>query len=123
MSDEPPVETLSTATRIGVLGDLHGDMEHALSVCARMHERGVHTLVVLGDFGFIWPRRNWGIDLSKLSRRLAARQQRLFFCDGNHEDFTRLYRHPVSGDGLRWLRPVRRFLSADVGDSRAVGGD
>lgn len=98
------METLSTAARIGVLGDLHGDMEHVLAVSARMHERGVRTLLVLGDFGFIWPRRNWGIDLSKLSRRLAARQQNLYFIDGNHEDFTRLYRHPVSADGLRWLR-------------------
>ncbi|MBF0671358.1 MAG: metallophosphoesterase [Salinibacterium sp.] len=100
-----PLETLATARRLGVLGDTHGDMEHVLAVSARMHERGVRVLLILGDFGFIWPRGNWGVDLSKLSRRLAARQQSLFFVDGNHEDFARLYRHPVSADGLRWLRP------------------
>lgn len=105
MTEAPtPRHTLSSATRIGVLGDTHGDLEHVLTVSAHMKERGVHVLLVLGDFGFIWPRRNWGIDLSKLSRRLAARKQSLFFVDGNHEDFTRLYRYPVGADGLRWFR-------------------
>ena len=105
MNGVPPVETLSTAARIGLLGDTHGDMEHVLAVSARMHKHCVRTLLVLGDFGFIWPGRNWGTDLNKLCRRLAARQQSLFFVDGNHEDFTRLYRYPVGADGLRWLRP------------------
>lgn len=91
--------------RIGLLGDTHGDMSHVLAVSETMWKRGVSVLLVLGDFGFVWPRRNYGIDLSKLSRRLAARRQVLYFVDGNHEDFTRLYRHPIGDDGLRWLRP------------------
>lgn len=79
-------------------------MEHLLIVAKTMAERDVSVLVQLGDFGFVWPRRNWGIDLSKISWRLAAMGQTLYFLDGNHEDFTRLYRHPIDADGLRWLR-------------------
>jgi hypothetical protein len=97
--------TISTTKLIGVLGDTHGDMHHLLIVSETMWIRGVSVLLVLGDFGFVWPRRNWAIDLSKISRRLAGRGQVLYFLDGNHEDFTRLYRHPIGADGLRWLRP------------------
>ena len=100
--ESPP---LSTARRIGLLGDTPGDLEHVLIVSRSMHARGVRALVVLGDFGFIWPGHNWDNGLDKLSRRLAGRAQILFFVDGNHEDFTRLYQFPLSEDGLRWLRP------------------
>lgn len=95
---------LSSARLIGMLGDTHGDMSHVLTVTDTMWKRGVSVLLVLGDWGFVWPRRNWGIDLSKLSRRLAKRDQILYFLDGNHEDFTRLYKFPIGADGLRWLR-------------------
>ncbi|GAB3141763.1 metallophosphoesterase family protein [Marisediminicola antarctica] len=102
---EDPVETLATATRIGFLGDTHGDLEHVLRVSRTMAARGIDTLVVLGDFGFIWPRENTGNILNKLSKRLADRGQSLFFVDGNHEDFGRLLRFPIGADGLRWIRP------------------
>lgn len=127
--DAEGVTRLSAAPRIGLLGDTHGDMEHVLAVSDHMYERGVTVLVVVGDFGFIWPRRNWDIDLSELSRRVTARQQTLYFVDGNHEDFTRLYRHPVSGDGLRWLRPniahIPRGYRTVIGSGKtlaALGG-
>ncbi|MEX1078023.1 MAG: metallophosphoesterase [Homoserinimonas sp.] len=103
MSDLGP--TLATARLIGVLGDTHGDMHHLLIVSETMWKRGVSVLLVLGDFGFVWPGRNWHIDLDKISRRLAARDQVLYFVDGNHEGFDALHKFPISVDGLRWLRP------------------
>ncbi|WP_104194520.1 metallophosphoesterase [Cryobacterium sp. M25] len=96
---------LSAASRIGFLGDTHGDMQHVLTVARTMSARGIEHLVVLGDFGFLWPGRNWGIDIDKLSRRLKMTAQTLAFVDGNHEDFDLLYKFPVADDGLRWIRP------------------
>jgi hypothetical protein len=96
---------LSTAARIGFLGDTHGDLEHVLLVSRSMQFRGIQVLVVLGDFGFVWGGHKWAIGLDKLSRRLAGGDQVLYFVDGNHEDFDRLFRFPVSDDGLRWIRP------------------
>lgn len=96
---------LSTASRIGFLGDTHGDMQHVLTVARTMSARGVELMVVLGDFGFLWPGHNWGIDIDKLSRRLKTTRQTLAFVDGNHEDFDLLYKFPVADDGLRWIRP------------------
>ena len=92
---------LSAASRIGFLGD----MQHVLTVARTISARGIEHLVVLGDFGFLWPGHNWGIDIDKLSRRLKATCQTLAFVDGNHEDFDLLYKFPVADDGLRWIRP------------------
>jgi hypothetical protein len=43
--------------------------------------------------------------LPRMSKRLHAKGQTLYFVDGNHEDFTALYKFPISADGLRWVRP------------------
>ena len=106
MMHDDSLPDLSTTKLIGLLGDTHGDMEHILIVSRTMWARGVSILLVLGDFGFVWPGHNWDNDLDKLSGRLAERGQILFWLDGNHEDFRRLYaKFPVSPDGLRRLRP------------------
>lgn len=97
--------TLADAQRIGILGDLHGDLDHTLIIAGAMSNRGVKVLLVLGDWGFIWPSYNWGNLVEKLSRRLARRGQTMYFVDGNHEWFPRLYEFPISSDGIRWVRP------------------
>lgn len=95
---------LSTDWRVGFLGDLHGDLDHLLRVAQTMWAHGISTLVVLGDFGFIWPRGNWVNTIDKISRRLRKLGQVLYFVDGNHEDFARLHSFPVDADGLRRIR-------------------
>ena len=105
MIPAPGAGALSAASRIGFLGDTHGDVQHVLTVARTMSARGIEHLVVLGDFGFLWPEHNWGIDFDKLSRRLTTMHQTLAFVDGNHEDFDLLYKFPVADDGLRWIRP------------------
>src|SRR5665647_77159 len=97
------VQTLSTVRHIGVMGDLHGDLEHALQVSRTFADRDVRVLLQLGDFGVIWPRHNWMVDLNKLSRALARRQQSLFFVDGNHDWHTKLQEFPLDKDGIRWI--------------------
>lgn len=105
MSADQGRSTLSTVQQIGILGDLHGDMEHLLIVAKTMRVRGVKVLVALGDWGFIWPRSNWDNDLDKIGRRLGAHGQTFYFVDGNHEWHPRLREFPVAADGIRWVRP------------------
>jgi len=97
--------TLETVDRIGVLGDLHGDLEHLVVVSRAMEARGIRVLLQLGDFGFIWPGTNWGHTLDRIENRLRKAAQVLYFIDGNHEDFTTLNTFPISADGLRHVRP------------------
>jgi len=97
--------TLESVDRIGILGDLHGDLEHLFVVSRTMEARGIRVLVQLGDFGFIWPGTNWGHALDRIENRLRKSNQVLYFVDGNHEDFTTLNTFPIGADGLRRVRP------------------
>ncbi|TFD67995.1 hypothetical protein [Cryobacterium ruanii] len=98
---------LSTARRIGLLRDTLAGFEHVLIVSRILHARGIRTLVVLGNFGFVWPDHNCENGVDVLSGRLECRAQTLYFyfVDGIREGFTRLNQFPLADDGLRWLGP------------------
>jgi predicted phosphodiesterase len=95
---------LSQATRIGLIGDLHGDVGALLTIAQAMHERDVDVLLTLGDFGLLWPGGNWSNQVVKVSKRLGARNQVLYFVDGNHEDHKVLASFPVGKNGTREIR-------------------
>jgi predicted phosphodiesterase len=97
------VKMLSQTTLIGIMGDLHGDIEHALQAFKTLADRGVHVIVQLGDWGVLWPGRNWQIDLNKVSSALARHQMTMYFLDGNHDWHPKLGAYPVDPDGLRWI--------------------
>jgi hypothetical protein len=44
-------------------------------------------------------------EVPRLTAQLTHRSQQLYWLDGNHEDFARLYAVPVELDGLRHLAP------------------
>jgi predicted phosphodiesterase len=97
-------ETLQTTTRVGLVGDVHGDLGALLTISQSMRDQGVSVLLVLGDLGLVWGGENWSNRLSRLSKRLGARQQVLYWVDGNHDDHRRLSTFDVGEDGLRVLR-------------------
>ena len=97
------VQMLSQAPRIGIMGDLHGDLGHALQAFRTFADRGVRVIVQLGDWGVLWPGRNWQIDLNKVSRALSRHNQAMFFLAGNHDWHPKLATYPVDPDGLRWI--------------------
>lgn len=97
------VQTLSTVSRIGVMGDLHGDIEHAMQAFRTFANRDVRVILQLGDWGILWPGRNWQIDLRKVSRALARNQQSMFFVDGNHDWHPKILEYPVDAAGIRWI--------------------
>lgn len=94
---------IENADRIGLIGDTHGNMGFLIACLDTLHQRGVRTVVQLGDFGFLWPGGNWANALRKIEKRLAHNNQYLYFLDGNHEWFDRLYDWPLQLDGLRYL--------------------
>jgi len=103
VSDELP-NPLQKANKVGLLGDQHGDLNHFLLVSRTMWSRGISVMVQLGDWGFVWPGENWDRTLNKISRRLAAQGQTLYFFEGNHDWIPRLHEFAQDVDGLRRLR-------------------
>jgi predicted phosphodiesterase len=82
-------------------GDWHGSFAQAARVLDYAKDHGGRLVFQLGDFG-IW--HNDKPYLNKLSERLERNGQSLYFVDGNHEDFPRLYAKPLHEDGTRKVR-------------------
>ena len=101
----PSESPILTASHIGVLGDTHGDLEHVFHISRMMAGHEIQALLVLGDFGFIWPEPKSSRNLDRLAKRLAEHSQTLYFVDGNHEYFPKLLEYPIADDGLRYVRP------------------
>lgn len=52
-------------------------------------------LIICGDFGGIWSMDENDPDELELLRLLSGKKYTILFCDGNHENFQRLYKFPV----------------------------
>jgi predicted phosphodiesterase len=86
-------------------GDWHGSYLQGKRAIDHAAGQGIATVVQLGDFG-IWD--NDKPYLNKLDKLLRSHNMMLFFVDGNHEDFPRLYAKQTFGVGS--LRPVRDHI-------------
>ena len=95
---------------IYITGDLHGDIERIKKLPVRLKKQD--TLIVLGDFGFVW---NAGAEEQKQLAWLGRRPYQILFLDGAHENHDLLDRLPaedfaggracrVSGNLWRLLR-------------------
>ena len=74
-----------------VTADLHGDATRFYSKEIRRLKKG-DTLIVLGDFGFLWqgtPKEK------KLLKKLGKKRYQILFLDGAHENFDLLEQYPV----------------------------
>jgi hypothetical protein len=106
MTNPPQRHLIEHATRIGLVGDTHGDLQFLRAALEEFREQGVEVVIQLGDFGFLW--QNGSHDraaLAALDAQLVQNGQTLHWLDGNHEYFTMLYSIPASDDGLRWVTP------------------
>jgi hypothetical protein len=116
------VSSLSRDARLGFLGDSHGDLKFVIAASETMKGHGVDTLVVLGDFGFLWnSSEREPTQLSTLSAHLLAQEQTLFFVDGNHENFDLLHALPIGVDGTRQVAPAITHLPRGYRTTLASG--
>lgn len=87
--------------KVVLAGDWHGNAPQALNVIDYAVREDIKTIIQLGDFGI------WQDDkpfLNKLQNRLGEHDIVLYFIDGNHEDFPRLYAKKIGEDGTRKVR-------------------
>lgn len=115
-----------------VAGDWHGKTAWALNRIREVADRGVETLLHVGDFG-IWPGRDGARYLREVERVCAERGVTIMVTPGNHEDWGHLMgrwhvvREERSGErdeplvvsphvlvlprGFRWEMGGRSFVS------------
>ena len=76
---------------IYITGDIHGDTER-LSKAELSMLTASDTLIICGDFGFIW---NDDKKEKQFLNRLEKRKYTICFIDGTHENFDILNNMPV----------------------------
>ncbi len=77
---------------IYITGDLHGDTQRLSKTELSMMSAN-DTLIICGDFGFIW---NNDIKENQFLNRLEKRKYNVCFIDGTHENFDALNEYPVA---------------------------
>jgi hypothetical protein len=102
---------VSDPRRIVVAGDWHGNGPHAAGVirlAANLLLDEPEPLIVhCGDFG-IWPGPSGAEYLRTVTRACRMHGVRIWFADGNHEDFTQLEKYR-DGNPVRWLPRSTRW--------------
>lgn len=87
--------------KILLAGDWHSSFPAAKPVIEHAKNMGINTIIQLGDFGI------WSTDkpyLNQMEFLLNQWDIQLYFIDGNHEDFPRLYDKRILDDGTRYVR-------------------
>ena len=77
---------------IYVTGDMHGDAARLEAPAVRRLKKG-DTLLVCGDFGFIW---DGSAAEQKRLARIGKQKYTIAFLDGRHENFDLLAQYPVT---------------------------
>lgn len=92
---------LASEDTICFAGDWHGNTNQARNTIMRAVTDECKAIIHVGDFG-IWS--NDSKFLHKVDRMLTERNIVLYFVDGNHENFDKLYEYPIIEDGTRQVR-------------------
>ena len=85
-------------SQLFVMGDTHGDIKNFVKLKEECDIRYGDSVVVCGDFGFIWEPKEKAMRIGGGEYWLdwLNRQKwTTFFIDGNHENFSRLKEYPV----------------------------
>ena len=75
-----------------VTGDMHGELQRFKSPALKKLRKG-DTLIVCGDFGFVW---NGSKAEQRVLKKLGKRKYNVAFIDGVHENHTLLQNYEVS---------------------------
>lgn len=75
-----------------ITGDLHGDLSRFSAPAMRKIRKG-DTLIVCGDFGFIW---SGGRKEQKILKKLGSLPYTVLFLDGRHENYELLAQYPIT---------------------------
>lgn len=82
------------------VGDLHGSLEDAERACQHAYALGIHHLVQVGDWGFLWPGHDKATELRGILQNYGVVMR---FIDGNHDDHLRLRSGIVDYQSLKYM--------------------
>lgn len=72
-------------TRVGLIGDLHGNTDEAIYVISELGKRNITHAFALGDFG-IWPGFDGLLYMDAVNRVAKENNVQVYVIPGNHDD-------------------------------------
>lgn len=106
-------------TRVGLLGDTHGNANVILASLKRFQSQGIDQIFQLGDFGF-WPGKHGSAYLAFVNTQLGKYGVTMYVTPGNHDDYTQINSWHVFEDG--WMRARQHVLVAPRGHRWEIDG-
>lgn len=91
---------------IYITGDMHGDLSCFKSRKLHKIKKG-DTLIVCGDFGFIWSGED---KEKKILKKLGKKKYNIVFVEGCHENYDLLKQYPTS----QWNDGTVRVISGNL---------
>lgn len=91
---------------IYVTGDIHGDFSRFKHAIMRKLKKD-DTLIICGDFGFIWEGTK---SEQHILKKIGELKYRVLFIDGTHENFDLLEKYPES----KWNGGLARVISGNL---------
>ncbi|MBQ9082908.1 MAG: metallophosphoesterase [Clostridia bacterium] len=115
---------------IYIIGDTHGDLRHfskpTMVQAKEPKWTEKDTLIICGDFGFIWAYPEDEEEYRKDQERLdtlAKKPYKILFVDGNHENFEMLYSYPLEEGFGGTVRRIRdNIFHLQRGQVYTIGG-
>ena len=99
-----------------ITGDTHGNFWEFYERTKKLVLTEADTVIVCGDFGFVWGESNLLEMLERFPWNIA-------FVDGNHEDFTQLEKYPVEDwNGGKVHRIARNIVHLMRGNVFTIEG-
>ncbi len=79
-----------------IAGDSHADYYYVRKILLKAIENNIQNVIICGDFGY-WPNDNQAKNFMYcLNKLMKYKNIKLFFVDGNHEDFKHIMKLPQS---------------------------
>lgn len=110
----PQTETSEILSKIGVLGDTHGNTSWALYALNKFHREGITKIIQVGDFGLYDTQSGHGF-LKRLNLLASQYGQTIYVTPGNHEDYDYINKLEESTVEPGWLHVRSNILVAPRG--------
>lgn len=81
-----------------ITGDKHGDLTEILNFIKKMKLSENDNIIVLGDMGLLWRKDKKDFNYNINLWNMESNGVKLYFIDGNHENFTLLNEFPIENN-------------------------
>lgn len=97
-----------------ITGDKHGDLTEILNFIKKMKLSENDNIIVLGDMGLLWRKDKKDFNYNINLWNMESNGVKLYFIDGNHENFTLLKEFPIENNMQKISNNIYHLLRGHI---------